>query len=399
MNGAIAGLLLLQALAPAEGSGGLTLEAALQMADRASSARAIALEVDRARAALKSAGQFPNPEISLGREKAGDVETGLTVSQGLPFTGRLSLERAAARRGVHAAEAQMKQARLELRARVREAFVDVLAQQERQKVIEAGLAQLDELVRVLRAGENEGESSGFDRMRSERERAEVAADLYDARARLAHARAALAAPLGITPTALTTLGALALGAPLPTVEAARAQASARSDLMALRTQAEQQDLLARAAARRVIPEPMLAAGRKTSEADGTRGQGPIFGLSLAFPLFDRGQGARAIAEAEGHLLRTRQQALENRLPAEAAAAVSDAEARREAEATYAPAADPDALVRIARAAYAEGEMRILELLDAYRTALAARLRIIELRGQARKAEIAIDVATGVERIR
>jgi outer membrane protein TolC len=44
-------------------------------------------------------------------------------------------------------------------------------------------------------------------------------------------------------------------------------------------------------------------------------------------------------------------------------------------------------------------MRILELLDAYRTALAARVRMIELRAEARRADLAVDVATGVERLR
>ena len=43
-------------------------------------------------------------------------------------------------------------------------------------------------------------------------------------------------------------------------------------------------------------------------------------------------------------------------------------------------------------------MRILELLDAYRTALAARLRINQLRAEGRRAEIAVDVATGIERL-
>jgi cobalt-zinc-cadmium efflux system outer membrane protein len=198
---------------------------------------------------------------------------------------------------------------------------------------------------------------------------------------------------------VTAVGTLDPRAPLPSRDEARAQALGRGDVLALRTQAERQDLLARAAARRAIPEPTVLAGRKTTTAGDIQDQGPIFGVSLTIPLFDRGQGARAVAEVEATLLRARQQALESRLAAEAMAAVTNAEARREAEATYGPASDPDALVRIASGAYEEGEMRILELLDAYRTALAARVRIIELRLEARRAEITVDVATGVERLR
>ena len=228
--------------------------------------------------------------------------------------------------------------------------------------------------------------------------AEVAADLYDARGKLGRAQAALAGPLGIDPAAIVAVGTLGPRVPLPGREEARAQAAARGDVVAIRTQAEQQDLLARAAGRRAIPEPTVRAGRKTATANAIQDQGPIFGISLAFPLFDRGQGARAVAEVEARLLRARQSALESRLGADASAAVGEAEVRREAESTYGPAADPDALVRIARASYEEGEMRILELIDAYRTALAARLRINELRSDARRAEIAVDVATGTERL-
>ena len=50
------------------------------------------------------------------------------------------------------------------------------------------------------------------------------------------------------------------------------------------------------------------------------------------------------------------------------------------------------------AAYDEGEMRLLELLDAYRTTVAVRLRLVDLRLEARRAEIGLDRATGVESI-
>jgi cobalt-zinc-cadmium efflux system outer membrane protein len=235
-------------------------------------------------------------------------------------------------------------------------------------------------------------------MRAERERAEAAADLHDARGRLARARAALAGPLGLDPRGLTTVASLEPRALLPTMEEARLQAGQRGDVLAFRAQVEQQELLARAAGRRWIPEPTVVAGRKTSEAGGVQDSGPLVGVSVAVPLFDRAQGARATAQAEAMLLRARQAALESRLSAEAAAAVEEAEARRHAETEYGGPADPEELVRIARGAYEEGETRILELLDAYRTALAARLRLIELRAEARRAEIAVDMATGVERL-
>ena len=54
----------------------------------------------------------------------------------------------------------------------------------------------------------------------------------------------------------------------------------------------------------------------------------------------------------------------------------------------------DELVQIAETAYREGEVGILELLDAYRTASRARARAIELRLSARLAQIALERAVG-----
>ena len=54
------------------------------------------------------------------------------------------------------------------------------------------------------------------------------------------------------------------------------------------------------------------------------------------------------------------------------------------------------LADIAQLAYQEGELGILELLDAYRVGLFSRLRSVELLGAARKAEIELDRAAGQE---
>ena len=51
---------------------------------------------------------------------------------------------------------------------------------------------------------------------------------------------------------------------------------------------------------------------------------------------------------------------------------------------------------IAQVSYDAGERGILQLLDAYRTALAARLRQIDLDLAARRAEIELEFASGWE---
>jgi outer membrane protein TolC len=379
----------------------ITLDEALRRAtEQSPSAQAIALGIERARAEIGAAGLWPNPALSVSREEsAGTVERFENLSLPFVLTNRLSLERTSARSGLAAEEASARQERAELRARVHETFLDLLLSQERTVALETGRSRLSDLVEALRAREREGESSGFDRMRAERELAELEVDLAGSNGGLRGARAALAAFIGAPSETLSVAGSLGPGAPLPGLEEARALARRRGDVVALDAQAERADLLARAARRRVIPEPSVLAGRKTTEDGGPEPSGPVLGISFSIPLFDRGQGARGVSAAEAALLRARREALARQVEAEAEAAYARAVAARDAEEIYVAAGDAEQLVSIARAAYEGGVMRILELLDAYRTALAAQLRLLELQAAARRAEAVLGRALGTEGFR
>lgn len=374
----------------------LTLDEALRLAAAAPAARTLDLQVDRAAADVHGVGLWPNPQASFSREVAGDVEQVTSLSQAFPWPGRLSLEKDAARSGVRAAGEDRRQARAELGARVREAFQDLLAAQGRTAVLEEGVGRLDELVAVLAAREKEGEASGYDHMRAEREGAEVRADLLVARGRLSAARAALAALLSLPPDDLWADGSLETPRSLPALADVLQAAESRGDVEALAAGAQGADLLARAAGKRAIPELTVEAGVKTSEAAGVRDHGSEVGLSLTLPLFDHGQGPRAAAQVEAQLFRARRETLRRQAGAEAEAAWHEARARQEAEAAYTRAPDPEQLVAIARAAYDAGETRILDLLDAYRASLTARLRAIDLQYEARRAETELDRAAGVD---
>ena len=67
---------------------------------------------------------------------------------------------------------------------------------------------------------------------------------------------------------------------------------------------------------------------------------------------------------------------------------------RQAALSQEPQGAADELVQIAEVAYREGEVGILELLDAIRTASRARTRNIDLRRDARLAQIALERAVG-----
>ena len=387
--------------AGAAGPRRITLEEALRLAEEAPVAAVLDREADLARAEVRGAGLWPNPDLLFSREEAAGTEDRFAnITVPLPLSGRLSLERSAAQSGLRAAVARTRQARVSLlRAGVREAFVDLLAAQERSSALAEGLSRLSELVEVLRAREREGESSGFDLIRSDRERAEVESDHLESLGREARPRGALAALLGLPSEGLVAEDSLDARGALPGQEEVRTLVASRGDLTALDAEAEKADYLARAAGRRAIPEPALTIGAKTTEAAGTSDTGSVAAISFTLPIFDRGQGGRGIARAEGAVLRARRAVLARQAQAEAEAALSEATARRGAAEAYAAAGDPEELTRIARAAYGAGEMRILELLDAYRTVLSVHLRMIDLRAGARRSEIELYRVLGTEVVR
>ncbi|HET6372784.1 MAG TPA: TolC family protein [Candidatus Polarisedimenticolia bacterium] len=378
----------------------ITLEEALRLAEASPALPAITLEVDRATAEVGASGLWPNPVVSVSREEAaGTVDRFANLSVPLPLTRRTALEKDAARSGLDAAKARSELAHAGLRLRVREMFAGLVEQQRRHETLTTGLSDLTALVEILRAREAEGESSGFDRMRAERERADLEADLFHARAGLAKARISLASLVGIAAEDLTVDGTLERPAAFPGRDEMTKLLASRGDIVALDADAQRADTQARAARRRGVPEPVFTLGAKTTETDGESGTGAVAGIAFDVPLFDRGQGSLAVARADGALLRARREALTREAEGEALAAFAEAEARRAAEDAYAATGDAEDLIRIAKAAYEAGEMRILDLLDAYRTALATRLKTIELKADARRAEAALNRVLGTEVVR
>jgi outer membrane protein, heavy metal efflux system len=374
----------------------LTLEEALRRAETASpQARAIALEVTRARDAAAAAGLWENPDLSLQREEAGPTEDFATLSLRVPLWGRTSLERKAAEAGAAAAEAGAALERLRLRGAVRAAHLDLIAAQERATVIDSGRADLRDLVEALRHREREGESSSFDLNRAERDLAEVDADHEAALGRRGAARHLLAALLDLPPEGLVAAGSVAPPSRLPEPADLSARAAARGDVRELAALADSTGLEARALKRGVIPEPTFTYGRKTTDEVVDDDSGAVLGLSFALPIARRGQAARAAGSGSA-LLRARHEAALKRAEAEIAAAQANAAAALAAARVYAEGAHPEGLLRMARASYEAGEARILEVLDAYRTVLEVRLRRIDLDAAAARAAIDLDLAVGEE---
>ena len=343
-----------------------------------------------------------NPAVAYTREDAGAaVDDFLLVSQDLPLWGRRRLVGEAAGHRVSARAADVDARLLAVEQELRLVFTDLLLAQDQVRSLEAGGGRLDALIAVLRTREEEGEGSRFDRLRAEREAAEVDADLglADIDRRQAQARLAVFFAEGTDPGGLTAAGGLD-GYPVPPVPVLSAGqlSERRPAYRALGLEAERWGAEGRAARRLRLPSAQVTGGLKRSGLFGSMDTGFVLGASVSVPVFNRGQAQVARAAAARARVEAERRALAARIAAEVHAASEAAVRARELADRYRSdsVSRADELVAIATAAYEEGEFGILELLDAYRVSLRANLRSLELSAAARRAAIELDRAVGRE---
>lgn len=358
--------------------------------------RAIAIrsDVDVVRSAQNARLAFPNPALMYSREGAGFTEF-FQVEQPLPVFG---IRGVLARAGVAAtavAQAERDARLWDLRLETARLVNRWLWAQARVEAAAADTQAVERLVEVLRVREREGDGSRFDRLRAEQEVAELKQATVAAAIELSDMRGAVAAllPPGVTVTRVTgTLG----GARTPLDRErllARARV-ARSELRALQFGLDRSTLEAEAAGRLRWPAPVVSGGLKRADADVERERGGVFGLNVTIPLFDTGRRDAARWTAEGARITAERTALEQQVRAEVGRATEALALRQQAIANAGDDAVAAELVATAEVAYREGEIGIVVLLDAVRTASRARMRDLERRLDVRLAEIALERAVG-----
>jgi cobalt-zinc-cadmium efflux system outer membrane protein len=368
---------------------------------RLAAARTRTLEV---RAAQAERARWPDPTVSFVREAVADeADTFVLGRQDLPLTGRLGLLRAAGDAAGARAAADQRLARADVTADVRLAFDRLVLAQEREVVWRNAVATLDQLVGVLRTREDAGEGSAYDRMRGARALADLRDGLAGASVERIRAQGALAGYLGpdVAADRLVAVPPNAAVDEAPaTVEALIDRAlSQRADLQVLQYDIERFTLERRAAERLRVPTPSVGAGLKQSDTGSSRHSGYQFSLDVTLPLFNRGQFAAAQARAQGDRAAAEAAALRRHVALDVRTAHTSLQRGLERLDAYGRAVEDtsDPLVATVRVAYEEGELGILELLDASQQALEARLRLLDLAAAARRARIELDRVTGRER--
>ena len=375
-------------------------QALLRLSSASPQARALALQVELARATARTEGLPPNGSIALSREDAAGVaETYFLYQQSLPITGRRNLLRRAAEAAAESEKMHVDLRLHELRVELRLAFLDVLHAQERLRVLRAERARLVEVVDILRKREQAGESSGYDRLRAERELSLLAAEEGSSEARLKSAQGTLASFFGPPQVAgtLVAVGTLRIP-PLPDLDSLIARSLKRGDIQAAEYMVESSTWALEAAHRKLYPEPILTGGLKSPVVTGRRDSGYVLSITVPLPLFDRGKPESARAMVARRAAVSQAEAIREQLRFRVKGAWEETQARLLTASAYQDHAvtQTEDLVKIARAAYEGGEAGILELLDALRIKLEVQLRLLDLSAAARRAALELERLVGEE---
>jgi cobalt-zinc-cadmium efflux system outer membrane protein len=364
--------------------------------------QAIDRRVDEVRAFHAERTLFPNPSASYSRESVFDTDdTFLVARQELPISGRRERLRTAGRFATEAALAQAHSERMQLQAEARAAYADLLLAQEREAAVNSAMAALQNLISMLRAREKEGEGSTYDRMRGERALIDLEADLSLAAAARVKAQGQVASFLGtqVLPETLKAGDTLDSPPEPPPVTALIDEAlSSRGDYRAAERSVQQFAAERDAASRLRLPTPTIVGGLKRSTSGALASSGYQFSVDLSLPLFSHGQAASALAAAHRARAEAEAAAWRIRIEAEVRAARTLLALQRQRAQAYrlAVTGTAEPLVQVGRVGYEEGELGILELLDAERQAVDARIRALELAAEARRAAIELDRVIGRE---
>ena len=337
---------------------------------------------------------FPNPGIAYSREGAGFTEF-LQVEQPLPIFGTRAALMRVGRAATAAAEAERDSRLWQLRAEAQTLVARLLAEQERREATQASIREIERIIARLRIREEEGEGSRFDRLRAEQELADARQISLDAVAAVAEARAAITSVLSEGTRLTRVTGPLYEDRTVPSLDTLQSRAVAvRADLRALESASTRFRLEATAVRKARLPAPTILAGLKRADTGDGRESGGLLGLNVIVPLFDAGgrEASRWVAEQER--VDAERTFLAQSIRAQVTAASEVIALRQDAVRAVDAASPADELARIAEVAYTEGEVGILELLDAHRTAARARVRGIDMRLAARLAQVGLERAVG-----
>ncbi|MDT0617471.1 TolC family protein [Salinisphaera sp. P385] len=388
---------------PVVAAGTLSLEQAEKRAlERDNVARLLDSRRQQAEGELTTAGLWPNPTIDLSQESTDLAETTsrerfFWLYQEFDISGERGLRREAARARLAATGFAAGATRLDIRTRVRRLFFDSLYRQRQVEAITARRERLAELVDRVRRQEQAGQAAQYDVVRLERAADALGARAAGLKAEYERALARLFALLGEpgdNASRPQPAGKL-VPAPPPPLDRLLRDIDALPRLQQLQAQARASRLTAKAEGRAAIPDITLGVGYKEQEEFGRSFDGTLISLGVSIPLFDRNQGKRASARAAARASEAEYRLALAELRGDIRGRWLQLRALLENVEDYrqSNAASTRKLLRAAESGYRGAEVGVLEVVDAYESALEATLRVLELQKQARDAHIDLQALT------
>lgn len=365
----------------------VTLDEALELFARNN----LELRIARAEAGVvigekRQEAAYPNPTFTGTHEPLSDgdetySEGYLNLSQRFVWPGTRSALGTARRHAIEAARRRLAADSSRLAFDVKRAYANAVEAEGVNRVLERVTKVFREGAESARDRYAEGDISLYDRQRIHLERVRYESRLAEAELETAASRRRLAALL-LPEEEAPSLAPAGLPEELPrAVEPAdliTAALARRRDLAAVTAALESADAGTSAARRGRIPDLVGTGGYKT-QSDGLTGA--FLGLTIELPVWDRGGGAVDAAEARASAARARFDLTRRQVENDVENAFEAyASALERAELIEPPPEGELDLLDIARTAYREGEMELIDLLDAAEALLDGETARIRLRG-------------------
>jgi cobalt-zinc-cadmium efflux system outer membrane protein len=403
LSSAIIGSLLIAHGGSAQTS--LTLKDAVSLAlSRRPELRASADKLESSSGLRRQAALRPNPRMIFQTEDirtsnfnfGQDSQTYAYASQVFEARGKRSGRIAVADQIVERGKAQVDSVRREIAFNVREAYWQAEAAQRARELYAQDDDYFRQIVDYHQARFNEGKLAEVNllRVRLERERLHAAAENANLEAQRALLRLARELSLPTEENWNLVEDFQILEAPMDN--------SQDSDLLTLRPEGR----LALAALAEARANIELQKANRRQDVQGLLGykrNGPdntmIAGLQINLPVFDRNQGGIATSEADARAAEENVAALRNQITSEVKLARREYQMRRDQYLrTFQPLFNRAVEISdISRAAYREGGLDLVRLLDAERLRVEAQISWVNSLLTYHQSVAALEYAEGVER--
>ena len=372
--------------AQAQATRSLSLADARVAVRRASPDLVVAREsANAARGRERQAAAFSNPSLAYSREQTSgggqsNAQNIAMLEQPIELGAIRSARRDAARARREAAEARVASVEAQLDFDVARAYALALAADRRADLADEATAAFAEALRVSERRLAAGDVSGYAARRLKLEAARYAIIRAEAQLAQRSARLGLASLIAASADSVSVLRLVlvdsVIGSPVTATRDSLVPLALRSraELRALSLEADAATSDAKLAARERLPVPVLTGGYKTEQirSPGLSGsqapRGFAAGISLPLLLWDRRAGAIEAADAEARGRMAELDAQRRRVVREVAEAYDAYRSAEEQVAALAPQLGAEArlALRAAQVAYTEGEIALVEWLDAVR---------------------------------